>query len=161
MRAQATSRDRQGAVFSVPNHSLTVAARCVCAHDKPSTINGGAARLALQRRDIVSEILASQSKTQKKFFGTTIFHSEGVARLERQMRSARATHLRERDEERRFGGVTRAVGLADAVGDFRDDSAPRITAAAMPRGLDDGFRDGVFSLAMCAPQLDGFRMINR
>ena len=93
--------------------------------------------------------------------GATGFQSQGVARLERQMRSARATHLRERDEERRFGGVTRAVGLADAVGDFCDDSAPRMTAAAMPRGLDDGFRDDVFSLAMCAPQLDGFRMINK
>src|SRR5204863_6207169 len=68
---------------------LTVAARCLCAHDEPSTINGGAARLALQTRNIVLKILASQSETQKKFFRATIFHFRGVARLALQTRSAR------------------------------------------------------------------------
>src|SRR5438874_8684590 len=60
----------------------------LCAHDGPSTINGGAARLALQTRNIVLEILANDAEMQKEFFGGTIFHSKGVARLALQTRSA-------------------------------------------------------------------------
>src|SRR5947207_11225510 len=80
----------KGVVFSIPNRSLTVAARCVCAHDEPSTINGGAARLALQTRNVVFRIVAGGAETQKKFFAGTIFHFKGVARLALQTRSALA-----------------------------------------------------------------------
>src|SRR5947207_1695599 len=78
----------KGVVFSIPNRSLMNAARCLCAHDEPSTINGGAARLALQTRNIVLRILPGEAETQKKFFRGTIFHFEGVARLALQRRSA-------------------------------------------------------------------------
>ena len=84
---------RKGAVSKGEDRSLTVAARCVCADDEPSTINGGAARLALQMRNIVLEILANEAEMRKKIFGGTIFQFVGVARLALQTRSARPRPL--------------------------------------------------------------------